>query len=407
MTLAESIIAAHAGRESVSPGELVGVAVDRVYLQDGNTPTVRRLFAENGFTRTFDAARIGVFFDHAVLVPDARMADRLREAESFAAEMGVRVFPAGTGVSHVVALEEGWFQPGSIVVGADSHTCTGGVMQCMALGMGASDVAAAMVTGRTWLRVPETVWVQVDGTPHPLARSRDVVLALLARLGQQPFLYRALELVGSWPATLAPDAAATVANLGVELGCKILFLPPGPGRPGLRPLAIPANAPGAAAFHLNVDGLPPHVSRPHSPADAVPLDECAGERINYVFIGSCTNGRYDDLAEAARVLEGGRVHAGVQCVVTPGSRAVYLRALREGLVERFVEAGALVTPPGCGTCVGTQGPIPASGDRVLATTNRNFKGRMGNAGASIWLGSPLVAAHTALRGRIPSLDEVA
>ncbi len=407
MTLAESIIAAHAGRESVSPGELVGVSVDRVYLQDGNTPTVRRLFAENGFMRVFDPGRIGVFFDHAVLVPDALMADRLREAELFAESLGLRVFPAGTGVSHVVALEEGWFEPGSIVVGADSHTCTGGVVQCMALGMGASDVTAAMVTGRTWLRVPETVWVEIEGATHPLARSKDVMLFVLGCLGQEPFLYRAVEVVGGWPATLATDAAATVANLGVELGCKILFLPPGPGRERLHPLQAPADAPSGLTFRVSVEGLPPFVSRPHSPGDAVPLDQCAGERINYVFIGSCTNGRYDDLTEAARVLGSGRVHAGVQCVITPGSRSVYLRALREGLVERFVEAGALVTPPGCGACVGTQGPIPAAGDRVLATTSRNFKGRMGNGSASVWLGSPLVAAYTALLGRIPSLDELA
>jgi 3-isopropylmalate/(R)-2-methylmalate dehydratase large subunit len=404
-TLAEAIVSEHAEVESVEPGQLVTTSVDRVYLQDGNTPTVRRLFRENGFDRVFDPDRIGVFFDHSVLTPDTQMADRLVEAEEFAEGLGLRVYGRGEGISHVIAVEEHWFEPGAIVVGADSHTCTGGVVQCLALGMGASDVVAAMVTGRTWLRVPETVWIRVAGFPGRFAGAKDVMLYALARLGQRPFLYRSVEWVGPWVETLSVDGASTVANLGVEFGAKCSFLPPGPGRrDGLR--AIDAPADGDCVLELDVEGLPPHVARPHSPLDGVPLEECAGQEIDYVFVGSCANSRFEDLAEVASVLAHAQVSPRVHLVVTPGSKRVYLRALAEGIVETLAQAGALVTPPGCGACVGTQGTIPATGQRVLTTMNRNFRGRMGNPGAEIWLSSPVVAAHTAVLGRIPAPEDL-
>jgi 3-isopropylmalate/(R)-2-methylmalate dehydratase large subunit len=406
MTLAEAIIARHAELDVVAPGQFVTVDVDRVYLQDGNTPTIRRLFRENGFDHVFQPDRIGVFFDHSALTPEAAMADRLSEAAEFAETFGLRVYRRGEGISHVLAVEEGWFEPGSLVVGADSHTCTGGVVQSLALGMGASDVVYAMVTGRTWLRVPETVWVWVSGAPGPTAGAKDVMLHALATFGHRPFLNRSIEWTGPWFDDLAPDAAATVANLGVELGAKCSFLPPGSGRAGLEAIKIPANA-DRALIRLDIEGLSPFVAQPHSPLDGVRLDECAGQEIDYVFVGSCANSRFDDLVEVASVLADRQVDPRVHLVVTPGSRRIYLRALEAGLVETLVRAGALVTPPGCGACVGTQGSIPASGQRVLTTMNRNFRGRMGNPNASIWLASPVVAAHTAVLGRIPCTAELA
>jgi 3-isopropylmalate/(R)-2-methylmalate dehydratase large subunit len=405
-TLAERIIASHGGRDSVLPGELVVVNVDRVYIQDGNTPTIAKLFRENGFNCVFDPSKLAVFFDHSVLVPDKNMADRLREAEEFATSLGIPIFRAGKGISHIVALDAGWFQPGSIVVGADSHTCTGGVMQSMGLGMGASDVVATMVTGKTWLKVPETIWIEVKGAPMPQTRSKDVMLYALAKFGLQPFIYRSIEWTGNWLQTLSLDAAVTIANMGVEMGAKCVFLPPSPSRPHLlSEIDLPGEG-DPRQLCLDIEGLPPFVAKPHLPSSAVPLDECSGQDINYVFVGSCANGRLDDLREVAKVFSRFDVHPDVQCVVTPGSLNVYLEALREGLIEAIVRAGALVTPPGCGACVGTQGPIPAAGDRVLSTMNRNFRGRMGNAEAQIWLSSPLVAAHTAILGRIPRVEEL-
>ena len=405
-TFAEKVIASHAGRDVVREGDLVTASVDRVYLQDGNSPTIRGLFAKHGFSDVFDRDRVAFFFDHSVIAPDKHIAARLREAEAFARELGGQVFRAGTGISHVVALEKGWYDPGTIVIGSDSHTCTGGATQCLALGMGASDCAAAMVTGETWIKVPGTIWLDVRGAPSAGVNARDVVVYTLSKFGQDPFLYKSIEWVGEWARKLSLDACATVANLGVEMGAKCAFLPPGNGRPaGMEPLEAPAGDP--RVYQINVDGLPPMVSLPHTPRNAVPLDECAGTPINYVFIGTCTNGRLEDIAEAARVFSEAHVRADVQCLVTPGSQEVYLKAMEYGYLDTLVRAGVIISPPGCSACLGTQGSIPASGDRVLSTMNRNFLGRMGNSEAEIYLASPLVAAHTAIRGEIPrSLDFV-
>jgi 3-isopropylmalate/(R)-2-methylmalate dehydratase large subunit len=404
--LVKRIIATHSGRGGVRPGEIVTAAVDRVYVQDGNSPTIARIFEKYGFTRVFDPARIGVFFDHSVLPPNVEMADRLREAEAFCERFGLQLFRAGSGISHVVAQEEGWYQPGTIVLGSDSHTCTGGVLQCLALGMGASDVAAAMVTGETWLRVPESVRIEVRGVPGPHAGAKDVLLHLLATWGQDAFLYRSVEWTGAWVAGLSSDSAATVANMAVEMGAKCTFLPPGAGRQeGLVALDTDRDR-LALSIELDVEGLPPFIARPHAPSNAVPVSECAGQRVDMIFVGSCTNSRIEDIAVVARVLDGQAVRSGVSLVVTPGSRQVFLEALRLGYIETITRAGGLVTPPGCGSCLGTQGPVPASGDRVLTTMNRNFLGRMGNPRSEIYLSSPVVAAHAAILGHVPSAGEL-
>lgn len=388
------------------PGATVAVTVDRIYLQDGNSPTIARLFREHGFSKVFDPERIGVFFDHSVIWPNAEIAGRIREAMAFCETLGVQVFRPGEGISHVVAMEQGWFEPGSIVLGTDSHTCTGGARQALALGMGASDAVAAMITGETWLRVPETVRLEVVGRPSPAAGAKDVMLHVLAAFGQEPFLYRSVEWCGEWPESLTDDAAATVANMAVEMGAKCAFLPPHGSLAGqLRP--IPTGG-GEGVIHCRIDvtDLPPYLAKPHSPTNSHPLDASAGEAVNYVFVGSCTNSRLEDIAETARVLEGRQVHPTVHMLVTPGSKAVFLEAMSLGYIETLTRAGAIVTPPGCGSCLGTQGSIPASGDRVLSTMNRNFLGRMGNAGADIFLSSPLVAAHAALTGEIPQHSDL-
>jgi 3-isopropylmalate/(R)-2-methylmalate dehydratase large subunit len=406
--LVEMIIASHTASADVEPGNIVIVDVDAVYLQDGNTPTAHRYFEQHGFHNVFDPERVIAYFDHGVLSADSRMTDRLREAEKFAESLKIVVRRAGEGISHVLALEDGVYAPGKLVVGADSHTCTGGVVQCLSLGMGVSDIVAAMVTGRTWLRVPETVWIEITGYPARLSRSKDVILHALARFGQQPFLGKSVEWCGPWVSSLSLDEAATIANMAVEQGAECCFLPPGAiGRPeGMRQIE-PLARDSEHCFSLDISDLGPRIAQPHDPCNTCGLDECAGTRINYVFIGTCANGRLEDLREVARVLAGRRVHAFVHLVITPGSRRIYLAALAEGLIEVFVQAGAIVTPPGCGACVGTGGIVPASGDNVLSTANRNFQGRMGNSRANVWLASPLVAAHGAIVGRIPSTKELA
>jgi 3-isopropylmalate/(R)-2-methylmalate dehydratase large subunit len=332
------------------------------------------------------------------------MANRLREAERFCEQFGLPLYRAGEGISHQVALELGWFAPGSIVLGSDSHTCMGGVMQSLALGMGASDITAAMVTGETWLEVPETVCLDVVGAPGPHVSSKDLLLAVLARFPDETFLYKSVQWTGPWLEALSFDSAATIANMAVEMGAKNAFLPPGPGRmEGLVSTEV-----GDQAQHLefDIERLTPYVARPHAPSSAVPIDDCRGQKIDFVYVGSCTNSRLEDFAEVARILDGRQVHPKVTLVMTPGSKQVLLDALQHGYAEKIIRAGGLLTPPGCGSCLGTQGPVPATGDRVLSTMNRNFRGRMGNRDAEIFLASPHVAAHTALRGEIPGSEDL-
>lgn len=402
--LVNDIIESHLIDGTVRTGGTAAVRVDRLYLQDGNAPTIARLYDEYGFDAVFDPDRIGVFFDHSVLWPNVEMANRIREAMRFTAHHGLREFRSGEGISHVVAMEEGFFAPGSIVLGTDSHTCAGGAAQSLALGMGASDVVAAMITGETWLKVPQTVRLRVTGRPSASAGPKDVLLHALREFGQEPFLYRALEWAGPWVRGLEKDGAETLASMGVDMGAKCVFLPPHAGRPDLRDFEADSDNPDVL-LELDIDGLPPQVAMPGNPANGRPLG-WGEETINYVFIGSCTNSRYDDIAEAAAVLRGQRVHASVHCVVTPGSREVFRRAAADGHIDDLMTAGAVISPPGCGACLGTQGSVPADGDRVVSTMNRNFLGRMGNPKAEIFLVSPKIAAHTALRGRLPSPEEV-
>lgn len=401
--LVEQIIQQHSV-DAVFPGALVTVSVDRVYVQDGNSPTLAKLFEEHQISRISSPEKVSFVFDHSVLAPNVQIADRMKEANAFAKRLGVQIVERGAGISHVVALEEGWFQPGSIVLGSDSHTCTGGANQSLALGMGVTDIAAAMITGETWLKVPETVWLNVIGIPHPSVKPKDVVLHVLGTLGQEPFLYKSVEWVGPWAEGLTADGAAGVASMGVELGAKCVFLPASPGRGSdLLPL-VPLEY--GTTITVDISGLEPVVALPHAPSKVGALSELSGLTVDYVFIGSCTNSRLEDLEEVARKLQGKKVHPDVHMIVTPGSRQILKEAIRLGYVETLTEAGALVTPAGCGPCVGAQGPIPASGDRVLSTMNRNFKGRMGNGQAEIFLSSPLVAATASLLGKFPTVEDL-
>ncbi|WP_019222059.1 3-isopropylmalate dehydratase large subunit [Bartonella senegalensis] len=402
--LVNKIIAKHAGFDRVSVGELVTVSVDKVYVQDGNSPTIARLYEKHNLNQVFSSKDIGFFFDHSVLVPNITMADRLIEGRNFAAKLNIQVFEQGQGISHVLAIEHGWFQPNNIVLGADSHTCIGGAIQSLALGMGASDIAAAMVTGKTWLKVPETLWITVQGTPHCHVRARDLIFHILAKYGQSPFLYKSIEWSGEWIENLSLDSACSLSSLGVELGAKCMFLPPNQTHNSLMSNIEVLYPEQEIVIHMQ--DIEPMVVLPHNPKNAVSLKQASGIKIDYVFIGSCTNSRLEDLADAAQILHGNKVHKNVHCVITPGSQGVYLKALKKGYIQSLVESGAIISPPGCGACVGTQGTIPARGTKVLSTMNRNFKGRMGNPDAAIYLSSPVIAAKTALLGRIPTLMEL-
>jgi 3-isopropylmalate/(R)-2-methylmalate dehydratase large subunit len=398
----ESLLAERVGGP-VSAGDQLVVDVDHVYIQDGNAPSVARLYQQYEFKSVFDPAKISVVFDHAVLAPDSQMAGRLVDAKKFASAHGLELIREGAGISHLIGLEQGWFSPGGIVVGADSHTCTGGVMQALALGMGASDIVAAMETGKIWIKVPETRQIAVRGLPGRAASAKDVALLGLGKFPMEEFIYHAIEWSGEWAEGLSTAEAITISNLGVEFGAKCSFLPPGPGRPAPPLRAIPRRS---DCLDLDVSGLPPMIATPGSPSNVLPLDSCNQQPLDYVFLGTCTNGQKEDLQRFVSGLAGRKVASNVHCVVVPGSRRIYRDALREGLIERLLESDAVVSPPGCGPCVGTQGSIPWDGARVLSTGSRNFRGRMGNPAASIWLSSPFVAGHAAALGRLPREDEL-
>jgi 3-isopropylmalate/(R)-2-methylmalate dehydratase large subunit len=405
MTLVQQIIAHHSRQARVEVGSIVEVEVDWIYAQDGNVPTIARLFELHSL-HVGDASRIRFVCDHSVLAPDRSMASRVKDAERFAVRQGIEMVPVGSGISHLLAAEQEWFKPGRLVLGADSHTCTGGAFQSLALGMGATDIACAMAEGTTWLRVPETVRIEVRGCPSYHASPKDVMLHILATNAPEAFLYRSIEWCGEWIESLDAEGAATVANMSVELGAKCCFVSAWKGCPVGMVRIDPYEEDGAQKMVIQIDGLEPQFADGHAISSGRSIDNADCEPVDCVFVGSCANSRLEDIGTVARLLHGRSIAPGLRLVVTPGTRTIHLQALQCGYVEMLVAAGALVTPAGCGPCVGTQGHVPADGDLVVSTMNRNFLGRMGNPHARIVLVSPLVAAATALLGHIPSVAEL-
>jgi len=389
-----------------NPGDMVFVDVDFVYLQDGNIPTVSKIFKEHNFESVFDSKKIACFIDHSVLSPTIEITNRLREAEDFITQFGFNFFRAGEGISHVIALENKIYTPHTIVVGADSHTCTGGVVQCLSLGLGATDIVYAMLTGTTWLKVPRTCWILTEGMPQTISSSKDVMLYALGKYKQEPFLYKSLEWCGEYINSLRLDSMATLSNMSVEQGAKCAFFPKPLNIDDDSLMPIEVSEDPDERFKLDISGLPPFISKPHSPFNSCPYHELGGTKINYVFVGSCANSRLDDLELVAKVFKDRKVKSSVNCVITPGSKKIFLEALDRGYISTFIEAGAIVTPPGCGSCVGTQGIIPADDDVVISTMNRNFLGRMGNAKSRNYLASPLIAAYAAILGNIPDRKDI-
>jgi len=406
MSLVESIIEQHLIDGVPKPGEIVTVKVDNVYLQDGNTPTIASLYKKFGLTSCFDISKIHVFVDHGVLSASKEMTTRLREADRFVRDQGFTTHRSGEGISHVVAIEQGICQPQNLVVATDSHTCTGGVVQSLALGMGASDILYAMLTGTTWLRVPETVHIRLNGIPKENISPKDLMLALLAKYGQEPFLYKSIEWSGDYFDTLNLDQASTIANMVVEMGAKCTFLPPGKkyALPGMK--SITSTLTASEFFEFDMQSLKHMIALPGNPNNSIPISSCAEQKVDFVFVGSCANGRYDDLEILLSVMKKGHLHPGVQLVITPASLEVYKKAIASGIITALMDKGALITPPGCGGCVGTQGPIPGDGDVIVSTMNRNFIGRMGNRNSQIFLSSPYVAGYAAILGRLPKEHEL-
>jgi len=417
MTITEKILAAHAGREEVHPGELINVKVDLVLGNDITAPVAIREFARTGVTEVFDRERVALVPDHFVPNKDIKSAEQAKILRDFARRQGLtHYFEVGRmGIEHCLLPEQGLVGPGDLVIGADSHTCTYGALGAFSTGVGSTDLAAAMALGETWLKVPETLKFVYYGELPPWVGGKDLILYTIGRIGVDGALYMAMEFTGPAVESLSMDGRLTMANMAVEAGAKNGIVPPDEitrryveGR-AKRPYKFYQSDPDAAyarVYEFDVSKLEPQVAFPHLPANVRPVSEAGEVRIDQAVIGSCTNGRMEDLRLAARVLQGKKVHPDVRLIVIPGTQDIYRAALQEGLVEIFLDAGAAVSTPTCGPCLGGHMGILAAGERCIATTNRNFVGRMGHPQSEVYLSNPAVAAASAVLGRIADPREV-
>lgn len=416
MTIVEKIIAAHLKVDSVAPGQLTNVPVDVVMANDVTAPIAIRQFAKIGVSRVFDPAKVVMVPSHFVPNKDIQAAEQALIMRRFAREQGIVYFEVGTGgIEHVLLPERGLVLPGDVVVGADSHTCTYGALGCLATGMGSTDIAAAMATGEIWMKVPTTLKIIYKGERRPWVEGKDMILGTIGRIGVDGGLYMALEFSGAAITSLGMAGRLTMSNMAVEAGAKAGIMPvdettrayvEARAKRPWRAYEADAGANYADVIEIDVSALEPTVSFPSSPANARPVSEAAGVALDQVVIGSCTNGRIEDLRQAASILKGRRVHSFVRCVILPGSVDVQKQALREGLIEIFVDAGAAVSTPTCGPCLGGYMGVLAAGEVCLSTTNRNFVGRMGHAKSQVYLANPAVAAASAVAGRIISPDSL-
>jgi 3-isopropylmalate/(R)-2-methylmalate dehydratase large subunit len=430
-TLAEKLLSTHVlldGRRmdpgdssDVQAGMLIEISVDLVLANDITAPIAIREFAKLEVGKVFDPDAVVLVADHFTPSKDIASAEQCAVMRRFAEAQGIsHHYDVGRGgIEHVLVPEEGLIAPGDIVVGADSHTCTYGALGAFATGMGSTDIAVAMATGATWMRVPETVRIVLTGDLRRWVGGKDLILYTIGRLGVDGARYRAIEFTGPAMDALPMSGRFTMANMAIEAGAKAgLFCVDsiteaylaGTSRDGGRRPAAAMEADPQAVYEsvlaIDASEVAPQVAFPHLPENARAACDVEPLPIDQVVIGSCTNGRYDDLKQAAEILRGHRVDPRVRCIIIPGSQRVTLRAMREGLLETFLEAGAAVSTPTCGPCLGGHMGVLAAGERAVSTTNRNFRGRMGHPASEVYLAGPAVAAASAVTGRITSPEEV-
>ncbi|MDI6763292.1 MAG: 3-isopropylmalate dehydratase large subunit [Thermodesulfobacteriota bacterium] len=408
MTLAEKILSEHAGKE-VRAGEIAVVKVDLAYAQDGTGPLAVRKIQEMGFMEVFNPTKTIFFFDHASPSPKFELSNDHTFMRDFAGRTGCRISDVGYGISHQVVAEKE-VKPGDVVIGADSHTCTGGALGAFATGAGSTDVAVAIALGKIWLRVPETIRVVVRGELPAGVYGKDIILHLIGKIGAAGATYKALEFAGDTIEHLEMAGRMTIANMAVEAGAKVGIFSSDEitrdwlnrmGRPGdFRELTSDPDALFEKVIEIDARTLKPTIACPHQVDNTRTIDEIGEVKVDQVYLGTSCNGRLEDLRIAANILKGKKIHPKIRMIVTPGSRLVYLEALKDGTMEILIEAGALAMPPGCGACVGLHEGVLGDGEVCLATQPRNFQGRMGSPNSFIYLGSPAVAAATAIEGKI-------
>ncbi|MCF6095617.1 3-isopropylmalate dehydratase large subunit [Thermovorax subterraneus] len=417
MTLTQKILAAHAGLDKVEPGQLIMANVDLVLGNDVTTPVAIQEFKRMGAKKVFDRKKIALVPDHFTPNKDIKSAEQCKIVREFAYEMGIEnYFEVGQmGIEHALIPEKGLVVPGDLVIGADSHTCTYGALGAFSTGVGSTDMAAAMATGQAWFKVPEAIKFVLKGQLKRWVSGKDVILQIIGMIGVDGALYKSMEFTGEGLASLSMDDRFTIANMAIEAGAKngifdvdekTLEYVRAHSERDFKVYKADEDAEYSQVFEIDLSNIPLTVAFPHLPSNIRTFDEIGDIPIDQVVIGSCTNGRLSDLRVAAQIMKGHKVHPRVRTIIIPATQKIYLEAMKEGLLEIFIEAGAVVSTPTCGPCLGGHMGILAKGERAVATTNRNFVGRMGHVESEVYIASPAVAAASAITGKISSPEEV-
>jgi len=413
--MTQKILAAHAGLDSVEPGQLIEASLDMVLGNDITSPVAIKEFHKMGAGKVFDKAKVALVPDHFTPNKDIKAAEQCRFVREFARSMEVEnYFEVGEmGIEHCLLPEKGLVVPGDLVIGADSHTCTYGALGAFSTGVGSTDMAAGMATGKCWFKVPSAIKFVLKGRPSGWVSGKDIILHIIGMIGVDGALYKSMEFMGEGLQYISMDGRFTMANMAIEAGAKngifmvdektIEYVKAHSKKPWTV-YEPDEDAVYDEVYEIDLSKVRPTVAFPHLPSNTRTIDEVGDVEIDQVVIGSCTNGRLEDLRVAAKILNGRKVKKGVRVIIFPGTQRIYLDALKEGLIEQFVEAGAVVSTPTCGPCLGGHMGILAKGERAVSTTNRNFVGRMGHTESEVYLASPAVAAASAVTGRITDPD---
>ncbi len=417
MTMTQKILAAHAGLDKVEAGQLIRCKLDMVLGNDVTTPVAINEFERAGFSGVFNTEKISMVMDHFTPNKDIKSAAHTKQCRDFAGKMKIKnYFDVGDmGIEHALLPEKGLVASGECIIGADSHTCTYGALGAFSTGVGSTDMAAGMATGEAWFTVPSAIKFNLTGKLNKYVMGKDVILHIIGMIGVDGALYKSMEFSGEGLKNLSMDDRLSMANMAIEAGAKNgIFAVDEVTRAYQadkvdRDYTVYEADPDAhydAVYDIDLSTIKPTVAFPHLPENTKTIDEVGDVKIDQVVIGSCTNGRMEDLEMAADIIKGKRVREGVRCIVIPATQKIYLEAMKKGLLEIFINAGCAVSTPTCGPCLGGHMGILAKGERAVATTNRNFVGRMGHPESEVYLASPAVAAASAVTGKISSPEEV-
>jgi len=417
MTMTQKILAAHAGLDSVSAGQLIKARVDLVLGNDITAPVAIKEFEKAGLDSVFDREKIALVMDHFTPNKDIKAAEQCKVVRDFAKKYSItNFFDVGkVGVEHALLPEMGLVKPGDLIIGADSHTCTYGALSAFSTGVGSTDMAAGMATGYCWLKVPTAMRFVLKGKMKPWVSGKDIILYIIGKVGVDGALYQSMEFTGEGLSNLTMEDRLCMANMAIEAGAKNGIFEYDEQTAQFAKehhcadwsvYKADADAEYTTTYEIDLSSIEPTVSLPHLPENAKPVSEVGEITIDQAVIGSCTNGRIEDLRAAAKIFEGRQVHEGVRCIVIPATQKIMLQAMEEGLVKTFIDAGCAVSTPTCGPCLGGHMGILAKGERAVATTNRNFVGRMGHTGSEVYLASPAVAAASAIAGKLVTPESV-